>query len=230
VKPAERYLAWIADVCREAYINERTAYEIRKDRKLASRRPPYKYSPGPRWDGGETDDGVEREPIWPKIASFMIEHELEPIACIRKRFLMARGSNPPWPTQIAVETYLDVYKGLKEVVAEEDVTIWFNIDKEYCRTAINSSRYGFGDKEKQWTAMLLDSALDVSPLMRYCLAHELKLPKVQAILQNRALLQYMQAPTLYDKIWGTHIPSELSDIGKNILASLNLKRKKTDGE
>lgn len=230
MKAAERYLEWIADICRDAYISERTAYEIKKDRKLASRKTAYRYTPGPRWDGGETDDGVEMQPIWPKIAAFMIKHELEPIACIRKRFLLAKGSTPPWPTQIAVDTYLDLYKGLKEVISEEETAIRFNLDKEYCRAAISSSRYPFEDQTKRWTAMLLDSALDVSPLMRYCLADQLKLPEVKAMLESRALRQYMLAPSVYDKVWGSHIPAELTETGKKILASLNIKRKRTDGE
>lgn len=231
MKSADRYLNWMANICREAYITERTTYEIRKDRRLAERRPPYVYKPGPRWDGGRNEDGVEYEAIWPKIAAFMIEHELEPIECIRKRFALAKGSNPPWPTQIAVVSYLDTYKGLTEVLAEEDVQIAFELDKKYCLTAYGSQRYNVGDKTPQtvWTAILLDMSLDVTPLMRYCLAKELGLDKVVKMLEDRALLQYMKSPSTYDKVWGKHIPPELASASSAILSSIRLKRsKKTD--
>lgn len=232
MKASDRYLAWMADICREAYIAERTTYEIKKDRKLASRRPPYEYRPGVRWDGGETEDGVEHKPIWPKIAAFMIKNNLEPRICIHRRFQMAKGSNPPWPTQIAVDTYLEVYQGIQEMRSEEDIRVSFELDKEYSRVAISGPRYQtpYGTPEQAWTAMLLDMSLDISNLMRYCLAHELKLFKVANMLENRALVQYMQAPKAYASIWGKHIPEGLTSAAASILDSLTIKRTKKDAE
>lgn len=219
MKAAERFLAWIADRCREAYIYERTQFELSRNKKLQDRRPPYQYRPAVRWDGGEDDEGREFAPYWPKLASFMLAHGLEPEAVIRKRFMLVKGANPPWPNQIAVEAYLEQYKGLSELASEDEIAVAYRLDKEYMRTAMSSSRYFRPDKSHDWsmTALLLDNSLDVSALMRFCVAHEMKLRPVMNRLERRAIAQVIRAPKAHSKVWGKAIPEEILQAAAVIL-------------
>jgi hypothetical protein len=227
MKAAQRYMQHIADSCRNAYIAERTAFEISKNRLLADRKPPYKYSPPIRFDGGEDSDGKTFSPVWPKIAQFMVRHGLDPRTCIRKRFEKSMGYNPPWPNQIAVASYLDLYRGISEVLTEEEVALGFRLDKEYCRIAATDGRYDRKDKssEWKWKAILLDFTLSISPLMRYCLAKELKLESVAAQLEMRAVSQYVKAPNAYNKVWGKAITDELRQYSTEILRLASQKTK-----
>lgn len=219
MKAAERYLQYVANSCRDAYIAERTAFEISRNSKLADKKPRYVYRPSVRFDGGEDDDGKTYQAVWPKIAQFMIEHGLDPRTSIRKRFELVKGSTSPWPTQIAQLCYLDLYKGVTEALSEEDVKLSFNLDKDYCRTASVDGRYNRPDKtqEWKWTAILLDTTLSITPLMRYCLAKELKLEAVAKRLELRAISQYVRAPKAYNKVWGKAITDDLRIASADIL-------------
>jgi len=208
---AERYLEQISKQCRDAYIRERTEHEIRKNPKLKSRKPPYKYKPAPKWDGGLDDSGYEHSPYWPKLAKFVIEHGLDPYTVMRKRFERVRGQMPPWPNQIAQAAYLDLYKGDREIISEEDVRLKFDLDRKYAQVGMTSTRYNRPGltKPQIWLAILLDELLEISPLMRYCIADEMNIEQAKKIFYARALRQYMLAPKAYDAAWGTTIPERL---------------------
>jgi hypothetical protein len=232
MKAAERYLALIAERCRDAYIRERTHYDLRRNPKLADRKPPYRYRPAPKWDGGEDDAGYEHQAIWPKIAAYMIEHGLDPYTCVRKRFEMVRGGVAPWPNQIAQPAHLDIYKGDSELLSVDQVRTAFDLEKEYCRMGLNSTRFnrpGVPDLDI-WKSLLLDDTVDISPLMRYCVATELKLHDVAKVYHLTAMSQYMVAPKVFNAIWGKAIPRELSEQAEEVLANVNLKRKRDDGQ
>lgn len=213
MKLAERYIKMMAAKCRDAYIAERTAYEIKKNKKLAKRKPPYVYQPAPRYDGGEDENGHHHEPVWPKIARFMITHHLDPYFCIRKRFEIARAGSAPWPNQIAVDAYLDIYTGEKEILTQQDVQVAFDLEKQYCRVALTSTRYNREgvSKDMVWKSLLLDDLLEISPLMRYCLARQLGLTKVAELFVMRAMTQYVIAPKTYDVVWGGSIPEDFKE-------------------
>lgn len=229
MKAAQRYMEHMADSCRNAYIAERTAFEISRNKLLADRKPPYVYKPSVRFDGGEDDDGKTFTAIWPKMAQFMVKNGLDPATCMRKRFEKVRGHSPPWPTQIAVASYLDLYRGITEALSEDEVALCFRLDKEYCRIAALDGRYNRSDKtqEWKWKAILLDFTLSITPLMRYCLAKDLKLEDVAARLEMRAIAQYVRAPKAYDKIWGKAISDDLRLASTDIL---RLATQKTNGQ
>jgi hypothetical protein len=226
---ADRYLQWIAKRCREAYIQERTQYELSVNEKLKKQRPPYRYRPAEKWDGGTDDDGREHKSIWISIARFMIANKLSPEITIRKRFAISRGKSVPWPNQIAVATYLDVYTGVQSVVSAADVATCLEMDKTYARAAFNSlaSRYAGLDSSKQTTAMLLDNTYETSPLMRYCLAHACKLPDVAKRLARRALAQYTLAADIYDRVWKEIIPDNLRNVERQLSSKFRIDYGKT---
>lgn len=230
MKTAERYLALMAQRCRDAYIRERTNFELRKGHKPTSGKV-RAYQPAARWDGGEDDEGYEHEPIWPKLAVFMIKHGLDPYSVVRKRFEIVRGSTPPWPNQIAVDTHLDLYTGDVESLSEEQVLLHFNLDKEYCRVGMSSARFNRPGMEPGFAckSLLLDTLMDISPLMRYSLAKELGLQAVMDTYRQAALSQYLRATKAYDKIWGPAIPQDIKDGAEEISSLVNQKHRRTNG-
>ena len=66
-RPAAARTRQAADLIRTTYIDERFRYEG----KLGNVSP---YAPGPAWDGGQDRGGRHRRRIWPRVAQF-IENE-----------------------------------------------------------------------------------------------------------------------------------------------------------
>ena len=199
---SEQLLEDLARVCRDVYIAERQAYETSVRGKTA------KYRPGPKWDGGVTSSGARTKPIWPKIAKFMLQHNLDPQRCIQYRFMQQSQGllRPVLPNQIALRKYLEDYRNMTEEL-RRGLRTTFDTEKAFCRgrlIVLQSS--GDMSLAEALDTVLLNEEYPLSPLFRYTLARETRRKTVSRRYRRQALAQYLRFPDDYDEIWGDVIP------------------------
>jgi len=208
----------LARTCREIYIKERQNYELTV-RGRASR-----YSPGPKWDGGVTRDGVNATPVWPKIAKFMLKHNLDPQQCIQYRFMTgSRGVyRPVLPNQIALPKYLEDYLGMTEDV-RSGLRHAFDFEKAFCRkrlTVMHHLRSDTRGMDDILDEVLLNDGYPLSPLFRYSLARETRRKAASRRYRREALVQYLRFPDDYDEIWGDSIPDTFRESARAIASTI----------
>ena len=199
----------MAQRCRDAYIHERRQRDLMFSSKTGYTKPHV------RWDGGE-DVKNEKvyEPIWPKIANFMIKHGLSPEHCIHIRFqqVMDVSSKPPYPNQIANMQYLEAYQtGYLEKLADS-LQGMLQYEKTCCKTFISLAEEETPKRGKPlWRFVLVDESIPLSPLFRYCLARSEDIADVAENYEIPAMSQFMTAYDEYDKVWGAWIPTDFKE-------------------
>lgn len=199
----ELTLSEMAKLCRDAYIAERSNWESRINGRQKT------YRPSAKWDGGVDSNGYECQPVWPKIAAFMLKHQLDPRKCIWLRFHKKRNHNHPvMPNQIALGKYLEEYQDLSSF-DDEELETNFQSEQALCASRIAASEDAYDDKEMLWKSVILDESLPLSPLFRYCLALSEGFSRDARRYYKAALLQYLQSMDQYDEVWGKWIPESL---------------------
>ena len=206
----------LARTCREIYIKERQAYE------LSVRGKATRYNPGPKWDGGTTKEGTETQPIWPRMAKFMLKHNLDPQQCIQFRFMQgSRGVyRPVLPNQIAVPKYLEDYQGMTEEI-RANLGHAFEFERAFCRKRLTVMQHlgteSLGDILDE---VLLNDGYPLSPLFRYSLARDTRRKAVSRRYRREALTQYLRFPDDYDEIWGDSIPDTFRESARAIASTI----------
>lgn len=195
----------MADRCREAYVFERLSYESQTTGLTT-------YKSSPKWDGGEDSRGRVHKPVWPKMATFMLKHSLDPYRCIRYLFAARKNHlHPVLPNQIALPKHLPEFQGEMDVLKRE---IWnaFKFQKALFETKMGvSPLVGTVSTKQLWTLLLLNETLELSPLFRYCLAEDEGLKDVAKRYFHRALFQYILMPEEYDSCWEKWIPEDFKE-------------------
>ena len=201
-----------AELCRATYIRERTNFATlrpgsSKNKKVRA------YTPHPKWDGGEDANGHQHKPYWPKMARFMLEHELDPEYCIHMQFGdRKRTDDPPFPSHITSVNWLDRYQVESPEVLISEVKDALQTEKAHCMWAIALIE---DDDDAQgpelWREVLFDDTIPMSPLFRYCVAYRDKLHDVANEYEQSAMVQYSLARKAYEEGWKGWIPEDFKD-------------------
>jgi hypothetical protein len=191
----------MAELVRQAYVHYRRMHEVRQSGRESS------YLPSPKWDGGEAADGRVYDPIWPKIAIFMLRHGLNPVQCVQYLFDRKRVGTAPMPNQIALPSMIPKYRSLDGKVRQGIVNS-FESEKQRFTTHLRINSPRSGATKFTWTCSLISDAHGCSALFRYCLAKSEDL-EIAERFEDAALMQYMAAPDVYDETWGEWIPEDL---------------------
>lgn len=197
----------VAELCREIYCAER----VRFANEVEGRRTK-EYIPSAQWDGGVAADGKTHEPIWPKIARFMLRNKLNPAAAIAIRFRMAAASGlrrPPFPNQIAMDYHLDKYTGAAGQAGITEESLRAVLRSEIACCSMNMTKYQLYHEmtaQEAYRWVLTDEELPISPLLRYCIAEHENITDVADRYLARATTQYICAPDEHDTVWGNLLP------------------------
>jgi hypothetical protein len=168
------------------------------------------YTPGPAWDGGVVK-GKKRQPIWPKIARFMLENGLDPLQSMYRYFEYAsKTGRVPWPNQMMTDECLQVCQAPREETVQDFDNLWES-ERERAVVRIRTLQQDFNLSARDATRrLLLDKYCDLSPLFCYSLAHAIG---DEAIKQRYYVAARCQFVAYHDKflesVWRRYIPEEL---------------------
>lgn len=166
----------------------------------------------PRWDGGTDDaDGRTYQPVWPKVARFILDHGLDPAAYIHVQFMHRRGLRPPAPTTLYSAAALARYEAQRELEVPNILVDWDRQKRSLdMRVAELRRNYPQAEDWRRITTALHDQQqVTASSLFRYCAAVRCGLQAVAAYYFKAALAQYVVQARQYDAAIGDAIPSEL---------------------
>lgn len=221
-----RYDALSARI-RAAYVREREAFETRE---LGE---PYRYRVPRRYDGVppvETEDGVELDrgtrSVWLRLArEFFGPGGIDPDLYIRIQFEhVPFGRRPPEPNQLGsagrVRTWERAF-----AAKEEEVRLALQLESEIAKMWISYHQRMVGRlKEDSYEIVLLDTALELSPLFRYCLARSiggLRFRRIAKRYEIGACVQYRRYRAYYKRHWGGVLPAGFSRHSRQVYGSLS---------
>ena len=165
------------------------------------------YCSSPRWDGGRDAAGRRSQPIWPKIAKFVLSHHLDPVQFVRSQF-HGRLSNAPTPNMCLTPSAVQRYKEYSDKIFTR-LTFEFqqqNREAEYSLRRFLQDGY----QQDQACRLVIDSGFTVlSPLYRYCLAVATGHSDLADVWEPDALSQFMLNPDDLERIFGAFLPVQL---------------------
>jgi len=176
----------------------------------------------PTLDGGEDKRGVKHESIWPVLARFIVDHELEPSSYIRGVFAAFKGNNPPWPTYFTNE------KNLKRISQHckadlLDVRIRF---QNYVRRVNFEIEYRHqnrgGDIGVIERGVILDPGIETEDIFRYCAAMSLGQFDLAGSYYNRAIVQYALNSKVYEEVLGVYLNDQFRKDAREFRARLSV--------
>jgi len=190
----------LASRIRDIYIAEVDRWNSRQGRRS-------RYRPGPKWDGGRDSGGRHHKAVWPKIAEFVLNRELDEARFIRAQF--EKAAYQPQPNQLtnerAVGQYLDSVRQLPGEL-ERALLIQGRSAVVAFETLRATSQW---HDNLVWAYVLSDLRNELTALFRFCVAASVGLPHVQLLFHDAALAEYLRHRVVYDRIWGEHIPESL---------------------
>lgn len=171
----------------------------------------------PQWDGGQDAYGRNHKPVWPRLAAFFTQHQIDPIAYIRAAFAMRRGRTPPAPNTL---THGDQLSHYYQVVAESRATIgeaWRRQREAICNEIWALRRLYATQPERaiQVTALCDTHRIDASPLVRYCMSIEFGLIELASDFLRPAAIEYMCNRAAYDALLPT-LPAPIREEASRI--------------
>lgn len=206
----EKLIEAVAAMCRDAYIINRTAADTTVG--LAGR-----YKPAPVFDGGKSRSGKEYKPVWPKIARFMLKHRLCPYVATQALFSQfAEAGRPPFPTHVASDKRLKLYRTAQKHVAEGvKASLMSNIGYARSRVLVAQSKDG-GSRKDITARVILDGEGVLSDLFCYCLARSEGLDKLAEQFEAAAVIQFLAAEEAYRKHWRQWLPEDFLSLVRQV--------------
>lgn len=206
---------------RSCYKQERTRWEAMKEGKPVEYKIPRAYDgrPGVSVEGEHTL--VKAAPSqWSLLQKWCDEYGIVPESFIRIAFrALPVSGHAPEPAQLRSQKFLAKWRDLIEELPEELGTALTN-EKRIAANEIAVRQRIQGDTyEYACVQTLTASHLAMSPLFRYCLAHNIntkKTRKVAGKLEAQAILQFECYPTLYAKAWAAVLPDGFAERAKEL--------------
>lgn len=160
------------------------------------------YEPGAKWDGGTDRFGRNYTPVWPRLARFFVEHQLEPLAYIRAQFWQAKKGRIPLPNALMSADAVATYELYRRQIAG-DVAQQLQWELGSVRSEMLPVMQGLGwsqERTLRW-ALTNERTVKASVLTRYCLAVEYGLVDIAESYHDGALFQYAFQKNAYDASW-----------------------------
>ncbi len=207
-RPRQSLVEDLSQAVRAEYINQRRMW-----RSLSGSHP--NYLPGKQWDEGRRlESGRYSLPVWPKIAQFLIDHEILDYPEFIRRIFESRGPHRPvpQPNHLHGPVALALWK---EVIPKKELRArvrqaWEQEKKAFAIAALDQQDFFPESSEQECLrSVIVNDTVNLSPLYRYCVATGEGLPRHAGMYKTLALRQYCLAPSLYDEVWGGWIPEHL---------------------
>lgn len=205
-------LEQLADYIRTKYIYERRAFETSKSGVSSS----YGNKNMTVWDGGTDKRGVNRSNIWLKIAKVVIQNELDPDILVYLLFNNHNDYNAPTPNMLLNQELIELAKKDKYNVLQQ-LQLAIKLEMEKLVLIANEIRETTNvDENTALRAALVGPNLEISPLVRYCIAMNSNNDDIAKEYFPKASMQYISKKALYDKILMDIIPDELRYTSTNV--------------
>lgn len=160
----------------------------------------------PRWDGGEDARGVRHRPLWPRIAARLLEAGLSAEVAVAALFDGYHGTQAPRPDLLL---RLELLKGAPARAAARHEAVLKAIERERQMALAELQRLrSYNLAEKDANRLTITSRRELSPLFRFCLAHQTGETDLAADYVEAAFVQYAQEPAAYDQALGSALPDE----------------------
>lgn len=210
-----RLKATLAELTRAAYIScrERHAAIFTNSKE--------RYVPGPRWDGGRGSDNKMYKSVWVSIVHHALSVGANPVQAVFALFERYRKAHePPKPNLLQNADRIRELMADVPDVAESCKNI-LNSDRKMMAAALVNAQVDFDlDRKTALTMVLVDSQETWSPLMRYCIAVRENMPDIADRFREAAVLQYISAPDVFDDLYDSDLPQEISNVGKALKAAI----------
>lgn len=178
----------------------------------------------PRWDGGTDKYGRRYKAVWPKIADFILAHDLDPAILVKSVFARRSSLTPPTPNLLTTKEALKNYRSYCEnAVAEAkrrfDTQLGIFQSELFIR-----QNYKRQSVENAVFEILRDGILGLSPLFRYCMACKCDDLELANKLRELASAEYLLSRKVYDEAWGDDfIPADLKIKAEQFCHSVSSK-------
>lgn len=169
-----------------------------------------------RWDGGKTVSGRFYKPVWPIIAKFCLDHDLEPEQLIKAMFYKT-VLTAPLPNMAHGNYALDKYRQYTLPTTNLEIKTKaiteFETQKSRAYSTVNSLvKYNGVDEQTAWKMVIADSKLPLTPLFRYCISKNQDWPILYEKYKDPAIRQYKRNSEIYNEVWKEWIPMDLRSI------------------
>lgn len=180
------------------------------------------FTPGPAWDGGVSQFGRRYQPVWPKIAEFMLRNGAEPLAYLRAQFWHADPEKPPRASQLMSQDGLQRYERYRlNIVEDTRVKFLWEVEAIRCEVVPLQDALKWDYSRALRCAISNERSVSASPLTRYCLAMEYGHTDVAASFYDRALLQYAFQKQVYDEVLPAgSVPQQLRTEAEKLIRSM----------
>ena len=164
--------------------------------------PDYGNEAIPHWDGGVDSFGRNHRPVWPRLATFFTQHQIDPIVYIQAAFALRRGRTPPAPNTLMHGDLLSHYY---QVTAERRTAVseaWLRNRKAIENEIWALKRFYPNHPESavRVTAICDTHRIEAGPLLRYCMAVEFGLMELAGDFLRPAAVEYLCNRVGYDAL------------------------------
>ena len=215
------------EILRMAALQARSVYcECVRDWEAArGRESEFGSSPVPRYDGGRDASGKLHDTIWPRLATYLVQNGCEISGFIRCQFACANPARRPEPKLMMTSEAMANYARYRAGLAD-DLKCQLHVEVGNARLGLLKVRHL--QKVLGWTehqahvSLVMDAALNISPLMRYALACQFNELASAARWLPEAARQYLECPAAYDAVWGEkYINAQLRQQATGIQSALS---------
>lgn len=172
-----------------------------------------------RWDGGRSASGKFYKPVWPTIAAFCIDNNLEPHLLVKALFhnVMLQAPLPNMAHgNFALEKYRQYTSPATSLEIKSKIINEFESQKSKAHAeVVNRKKYNNSSEELAWKIVILDNKSSLSPLFRYCIAKNQNWDDIHPDYYEAAKRQYSRHPDVYDAVWQEWIPDTLKRETRN---------------
>lgn len=168
------------------------------------------YKPGPRWDGGKDSRTQRRygKPIWPNLLDAAARLGVDPQAAIVCLFSWWPTDDIPPPTAVVGAENLMRLEDRRRRL-DNEVRILFTSESQLFRARLNAALVSFPDRNKARQSVLVNPAIELSPLFRFAAGVMYELPEVCEKYKIAAMEQYGRGPKLYQQYWAPILTPEV---------------------
>lgn len=201
----------LAARCRSAYVRARSQAETDRRGVPFAWRPPRAYDgrPPATVDGAVVEDRGAA-PVWPKLAAFCRENDLDPDAYVAWVFADRGLGRIPEPLQVITRAALAAYRG---AAAQEEGRLAeaLGIQQAVARRHVLVLTAIRGDRDAATAEVLTDPVLPLSALFRLCLARSLDgkvFARIARLYQTAAAVQFQPLRRAYRRAWRGWLPRD----------------------
>lgn len=209
-----KFSAASAAAAKEAYVAARSVWMSRSAGTPLRYQPPRSYSGSGElsFDGELTVQKSKRDE-WAALASWLEENDL-PVAYITFTFgQLSADSRPPEPKQLKADKYLDAWQEHMGAAVEITKT-QLAIEREIALNAITCHEDAGSDRMRAIGLTLGNTAVQISSLMRVCLATKANTPallRLAKLFAEEAALEFMRYPKAYEATWSDFLPEGFAE-------------------